>query len=57
MPREGMIIGGTGNALDSVFGAAFISLLPVVLDISLRSIGSIFGVEESSIAAVTTSLQ
>ena len=52
-----IIIGGTGSVLGSFLGAAFISLLPIVLDISLRSIGSIFGVEESSIAAVTTNLQ
>ena len=38
-----IIIGGLGSIMGSFFGAAFIVLLPIVLDQALPAIGSVFG--------------
>ncbi len=45
-----VIIGGMGSIMGSIFGAAFITVLPIFLDQALPAIGSLFGVE------VTTAL-
>jgi len=37
-----IIIGGLGSVLGSIFGAAFITLLPIVLRLALESFGSLF---------------
>ncbi|MEN9780100.1 MAG: branched-chain amino acid ABC transporter permease [Burkholderiaceae bacterium] len=45
-----VIIGGMGSIMGSIFGAAFITVLPIFLNQALPAIGSLFGVE------VTTAL-
>jgi len=45
-----VIIGGLGSIMGSIFGAAFITVLPIFLNQALPAIGSLFGVE------VTTAL-
>jgi branched-chain amino acid transport system permease protein len=53
-----IIIGGLGSVLGSILGAAFISLVPILLDLSLTRIGmGWFGMEGSRVAAVGSSLQ
>jgi branched-chain amino acid transport system permease protein len=37
-----VIIGGLGSVLGSIFGAAFITLLPIVLRYAVEGIGSLF---------------
>ena len=50
-----VIIGGLGSILGSIFGAAFITLLPIVLDIALRGIGiDLLGWSDSDVASVVT---
>ena len=45
-----VIIGGMGSIMGSIFGAAFITILPIFLNQALPAIGDLFGVE------VTTAL-
>jgi branched-chain amino acid transport system permease protein len=53
-----IIIGGLGSVLGSILGAAFISLVPILLDLSLTRIGmGWFGMEGARVAAVSSSLQ
>ena len=51
-----VIIGGMGSVLGSLFGAVFITLLPIALDIGLRVIYGAF-VQESQIPGMITNLQ
>ncbi len=51
-----VIIGGLGSVLGSLFGAVFITLLPIALDISLRVVYGAF-VQEAQIPALITNLQ
>lgn len=51
-----VIIGGLGSILGSLFGAVFITLLPILLDIGLRTVYGAF-VAESSIPALITNMQ
>jgi branched-chain amino acid transport system permease protein len=53
-----IIIGGLGSVLGSIFGAVFISLVPILLDLALTRIGmGWFGMEGARVAAVSSSLQ
>ncbi|MEK9952741.1 MAG: branched-chain amino acid ABC transporter permease [Curvibacter sp.] len=45
-----VIIGGLGSIMGSLFGAAFIVILPIVLNQLLPAIGQLFGVEISTAA-------
>ncbi|MCZ8253205.1 MAG: branched-chain amino acid ABC transporter permease [Hylemonella sp.] len=45
-----VIIGGLGSIMGSLFGAAFIVVLPIVLNQLLPAIGQLFGVEISTAA-------
>jgi len=45
-----VIIGGMGSIMGSIFGAAFITVLPIFLNQALPAVGNLFGVE------VTTAL-
>ena len=51
-----VIIGGLGSVLGSILGAVFITLLPIVLDTSMRSVGEWF-FDVSSVASVVTHFQ
>jgi branched-chain amino acid transport system permease protein len=53
-----VIIGGLGSVLGSIFGAVFITILPIGLDIVLRSIGfNLLGWDDGTVASVVTQLQ
>ena len=47
-----VIIGGLGSILGSIFGAVFITMLPIVLDFMLRGVGgSIFGWDDATVSS------
>jgi branched-chain amino acid transport system permease protein len=53
-----VIIGGLGSVLGSIFGAIFITMLPIGLDIALREIGfSLLGWDDSVVASIVTQVQ
>jgi branched-chain amino acid transport system permease protein len=53
-----IIIGGLGSVLGSIFGAAFITLLPIFLDLALNSIGTtLLGIDSARVVSVGASLQ
>ncbi len=53
-----VIIGGLGSIVGSIFGAIFITMLPIGLDIVLRTAGvSLLGWDESFVASVVTNMQ
>jgi branched-chain amino acid transport system permease protein len=53
-----IIIGGLGSVLGSIFGAIFITLLPIVLDLTLRQVGmGMLGFQSTDVVAVGASLQ
>ncbi|HEX7926027.1 MAG TPA: branched-chain amino acid ABC transporter permease [bacterium] len=53
-----IIIGGLGSILGSIFGATFITLLPIVLDLSLRTVGTTWlGIDPAKVVSVGSSLQ
>jgi branched-chain amino acid transport system permease protein len=53
-----IIIGGLGSILGSLFGAVFITLLPIGLDISMRSVGvGLFGWDDGTVAAFSTQIR
>jgi branched-chain amino acid transport system permease protein len=43
-----IIIGGLGSIMGSFFGAAFIVVLPIVLNQALPALGGLFGLEIST---------
>jgi branched-chain amino acid transport system permease protein len=51
-----VIIGGMGSVLGSIFGAVFITLLPIALDIFLRRVGRLF-LDVSDVASLATNFQ
>ena len=51
-----VIIGGLGSVLGSILGAIFITLLPIVLDTVLGSVGRMF-MDAAEVASISTSLQ
>ncbi len=51
-----VIIGGLGSVLGTIFGAAFITLLPVVIRILMETFGSIF-VDPTALAQVISQLR
>ena len=51
-----VIIGGLGSVLGSILGAVFITLLPIVLDISLRTVGRYF-LDTAEVASIATNFQ
>jgi len=47
-----------GSVLGSIFGAAFITLLPIFLDLGLRQVGvGWLGIDSTKVVAVGSSLQ
>ena len=53
-----VIIGGMGSVLGSIFGAIFITMLPIGLDITLRGIGmNWFGWDDGTVASIVTQIQ
>jgi len=46
-----VIIGGLGSILGSIFGAAFITMLPIVIRLWMEAFGSIF-VDDAALAQV-----
>lgn len=48
-----IIIGGLGSVLGSIFGAVFITLLPIVIRIAMENVGSLF-FSESELANVVS---
>jgi branched-chain amino acid transport system permease protein len=53
-----IIIGGLGSILGPLFGAVFITMLPIVLDITLRGIGmDWFGLDDGTVASFVTQIQ
>jgi branched-chain amino acid transport system permease protein len=51
------IIGGLGSILGSIFGAAFVTLLPIVLDIIVRGLGgAILGWDDAAASALLPKL-
>ena len=53
-----VIIGGLGSVLGSILGAIFITMLPIVLDITLRAIMiDMLGGTDSTVAALIPQLQ
>jgi branched-chain amino acid transport system permease protein len=53
-----VIIGGLGSILGSLFGAVFITMLPIVLDITLRTIGyNLLDWSDAVIASMVTQMQ
>jgi branched-chain amino acid transport system permease protein len=51
-----VIIGGQGSVLGSMFGAVFITLLPIALDIFLQRVGRLF-LDISDVASIATNFQ
>jgi branched-chain amino acid transport system permease protein len=51
-----VIIGGMGSIVGSFFGAAFIVILPIVLNITLPAFAGIFGIEISTAGIAHTEL-
>lgn len=51
-----VIIGGLGSVLGSILGAAFITLLPITLDIVLSTVGRMF-MDDAAVASITTNIQ
>jgi branched-chain amino acid transport system permease protein len=51
-----VIIGGLGSIMGSFFGAAFIVVLPIVLNQALPAIGALFGIEISTALIAHTEL-
>ena len=53
-----VIIGGLGSIVGSILGAIFITMLPIVLDITLRGIGfNLLGWDDGTVASVVTQFQ
>ncbi len=53
-----VIIGGLGSILGSILGAAFITLLPIFLDLALRVVGTTWlGIDSARVVSVGASLQ
>lgn len=53
-----IIIGGLGSVLGSIFGAMFITLLPIALDLLLRGVGTgLLGIDSARVVSVGASLQ
>ena len=53
-----IIIGGLGSILGSIFGAAFITLLPIFLDLTLHTVGTgWFGIDSARVVSVGSNLQ
>jgi len=53
-----VIIGGLGSILGSILGAIFITMLPIVLDITLRGIGGgLFGWDDATVSSIVTQIQ
>jgi branched-chain amino acid transport system permease protein len=50
-----VIVGGVGSILGSFFGAAFITLLPIFLNIILHPLFGLFGIEIST--AIVSNLE
>jgi len=51
-----VIIGGMGSVLGSIFGAVFITLLPIALDIFLQRVGRLF-LDVADVASLATNFQ